>query len=193
MDRSFPLIGGGELSLREHDGRVRIAARRPEDRQGLWKGWLLGPEGRRLLLGTFLPEDGALVLRRDLARSELERQGLWPPAGGEAVLAFQAGPSGPERGLSHTVPAGWASVRDLSMCFRDPVLRAAASGVSGSVCRDGAGGRLTALPFLPGRPLPLTPLFCLMEPVCLEGRLWLQIRLDADGWPLPPKPKEPDP
>ena len=83
MER-FSLDGGrGWLTVREENGRARIEAELPDDRRGLYKGWLLGAHGRALA-GTFVPEGGALKLRRTLSLDELRRQGAWPPAGAAA-------------------------------------------------------------------------------------------------------------
>ena len=90
MER-FSLDGGrGWLTVREENGRARIEAELPDDRRGLYKGWLLGAHGRALA-GTFVPEGGALKLRRTLSLDELRRQGAWPVTGGAAELAFAAG------------------------------------------------------------------------------------------------------
>ena len=58
MER-FSLDGGrGWLTVREENGRARIEAELPDDRRGLYKGWLLGAHGRALA-GTFVPEKSA--------------------------------------------------------------------------------------------------------------------------------------
>ena len=90
MER-FSLDGGrGWLTLREEGGRVRLEAELPDDGRGLYKAWLLGRRGRALA-GTFVPEGGALRLRRVLSLDELRRQGAWPVTGARAELAFAAG------------------------------------------------------------------------------------------------------
>ena len=70
MER-FSLDGGrGWLTVREENGRVRAEAQLPDDGRGLYKAWLLGERGRALA-GTFVPEGGALKLRRALSLDEL--------------------------------------------------------------------------------------------------------------------------
>ena len=89
MERRFSLADGqGALTLREEGGRVVLRAELPDDRRGLYKGWLTGTDGRRYPLGTFLPEHGQLTLQRTLSLSELQRQGVWPPLGAETALSF---------------------------------------------------------------------------------------------------------
>ena len=85
MERFFLDGGRGWLTVREENGRARIEAELPDDRRGLYKGWLLGAHGRALA-GTFVPEGGALKLRRTLSLDELRRQG---EVGGQAGLGRQ--------------------------------------------------------------------------------------------------------
>lgn len=88
MEARFSLLDGrGWLTVSEERGRAVCRGQLPDDKKGLYKGWLTGPAGRALL-GTFVPEQGVLVLSRTLSVAELERQGAWPPGGGEAVLAY---------------------------------------------------------------------------------------------------------
>ena len=87
MARFFLDGGRGWLTVSEERGRAVCRGQLPDDKKGLYKGWLTGPAGRALL-GTFVPEQGVLVLSRTLSVAELERQGAWPPGGGEAVLAY---------------------------------------------------------------------------------------------------------
>ena len=80
--------GGGVLRLRQEGPRLHIEAERPEDGRGLYKVWLHGDQGGKLLLGTLAPEGGRLRLRRTLTVSALERAGCWPQLRAAAVLAF---------------------------------------------------------------------------------------------------------
>ena len=71
------LDGGGSLTWQEDALRVRLEVRRADDGQGLYKACISGQNGE-LPLGTLLPEQGGLVLRRTLTLDALRRQGCWP-------------------------------------------------------------------------------------------------------------------
>ena len=66
MEERMKMRGGGTLTLRREGARVRMEAERSEDGQGLYKVWLHGDHGGKLLLGTLVPEQGRLMLRRTL-------------------------------------------------------------------------------------------------------------------------------
>ena len=73
----------GMVRIREEGLQAVISARAADDGAGLYKLHLLG-KGDSLLLGTLIPENGALCLRRTIPVDQLRRRGLWPPAGAEA-------------------------------------------------------------------------------------------------------------
>ena len=77
---------GGAVTVRQEGDRAVCQAIRAADGGGLYKAWLLGG-GERVLRGTLIPEGGALRLRRVMEVEALKRQGVWPPEGGEVVLA----------------------------------------------------------------------------------------------------------
>ena len=166
--REFGLNGGGKLTLREEGGVVQLQVQRPDDRRGLYKVWICGTVGR-LLLGTLVPEGGELRLHRRLSRGQLEREGCWPVAGGEVVLAF---PFGQE---------GWQREEHPERLVKDAVLRQALRGQTMLLCR-GKTGFLLSAPFDTGRPFPLTPLFCLAR--VERGRAIFSF--DGEGKPLVP-------
>lgn len=166
------LRGGGRLTLREEGTLVQVQAARPNDGRGLYKVWLQGPGGR-LLLGTLVPEQGELRLRRRLRRGELERQGCWPVTGGETVLAFAF-----ERGT-------WLQEERPERLVKDVVLRQALRGQT-MLLRRGEGGFWLAAPFDTRRPFPLTPLFCLAKSERVEGRSHVVFFFDREGNPVLP-------
>ena len=156
MER-FSLDGGrGWLTLRDEGGRVRLEAELPDDGRGLYKAWLLGRRGRALA-GTFVPEGGALKLRRVLSLDELRRQGAWPVTGARAELAFAAG-SSPSGGRVPP-PEGWRWENHPAGRMGESLL-ARAAGERPALYRREAWGFSLARPFDPGQPFPLTPLFC---------------------------------
>lgn len=171
MEERFPMKGGGTLTLRQEGLRVHMEAERPEDGKGLYKVWLHGDQGGRLLLGTLAPEQGKLVLRRSLSVGALERAGCWPQFRAEAPLAFSFGGA-----------RGWYCEQHPERLLADPVLRAQIPGPM--LClRQGEGFSLSA-PFRSDRPFPLPALFCLARTERREGRLYLVWPFDREGRPL---------
>lgn len=176
MERRFSLAEGkGWLTLTEGEGRVRCRAVLPDDGRGLYKCWLTG-SGGRALLGTFAPKNGALELERALSVGELERQGAWPPEGGEAALAFSFGEQ------RAAPPPGWSREEAPERLMGEPLLARAAAGRAALVRREGEGFSL-AYPWAPDRPFPLTPLFCFARLEGLNGRDYLVFPFRSGGCP----------
>ena len=86
MDWSFEGPNGAVTVRREGEKAV-CQAIRAADSGGLYKAWLRGAGGR-ILLGTLIPDGGALRLRRVMDIPALERQGAWPPEGAEILMAY---------------------------------------------------------------------------------------------------------
>ena len=170
--REIQLRGGGRLTVWEDGQLVQLQAFRADDGRGLYKVWIRGAGGR-LLLGTLLPEEGSLCLRRRLARSQLERSGCWPIAGGETVLAFSF-----ER-------AQWLREAHPERLMKDVVLRRVLNGQN-TLLRRREGGFCLAVPFDPARPFLLTPLFCFAEIRRVEGKVHGVFSFDQDGNPVMP-------
>ncbi len=147
--QEMQLTGGGTLALWEEGTLVHLQVRRQDDGRGLYKVWIHGPGGRRLL-GTLVPEGGRLCLYRRLSRGELEREGGWPVTGGETVLAFSFGQD------------GWVMEEHPERLVKDVVLRQALKGKAVLLRRQESGFRLSAS-FDTARPFTLTPLFCLSK------------------------------
>ena len=166
--------GGGWLTLRQEGPRVHLDAERPADGKGLYKVWLHGDHGGKLLLGTLAPEGGALRLRRTLSVGALEQAGCWPQFRAEAPLAFSFAES----------PGSWYCEQHPERLLADPVLRGQVRGPM--LCqREGEGFSLSA-PFRADRPFPLPVLFCLARTQRREGRLYLVWRFDRQGRPVAP-------
>ena len=183
MER-FSLDGGrGWLTVREENGRVRAEAQLPDDGRGLYKAWLLGERGRALA-GTFVPEGGALKLRRALSLDELRREGAWPVTGGLAELAFPAG--GRPGGERPAPPPGWRREACPGGRMGEPLL-ARAAGEGPALYRREAEGFALAWPFAPGRPFPLTPLFCFASVERLGEGWYAVFPFRPGGCPRPPE------
>lgn len=167
--------GGGTLTLRQEGPRVQMEAERPSDGQGLYKVWLHGDRGGKLLLGTLVPESGALRLRRTLSVGTLERAGCWPQFWAEAPLAF-----------AFAVQGGrWYCEQHPERLVADPVLREQIRG--SMLCQKESGGFSLAVPFRCDCPTPLTALFCLAKVERWEGRPHLVWRFDPEGRPVVPE------
>ena len=180
MERRFSLWEGrGWLTVREEQNRAVCAAQLPNDGKGLYKCWLTGGGGKALL-GTFVPQGGVLRLERTLTISELERQGAWPPGGGEAVLAyaFQREPR------NRPVPPGWTWVAEPARLMGEPLL-AQALGGGGALLRKDEQGFLLACRYRPEQPFPLTPLFCFARIQELDGAQYAVFPFRPGGCPRP--------
>lgn len=174
MERRYTLEGGGSLTVQADGLRAVLTAERASDSRGLYKAYLRGPTGRALL-GTLVPENGQLRIRRTLTLDALERQGAWPPVGGELELAFAFG--------GEKAPDGWQWRDPAGLTFGEEALRAMAVRQGRALYQPADGGFRLAYPFSCDRPFPLTGLFCLAEPAVLEGGRYLCFRFDRKGWP----------
>ena len=170
MERRLEMAGGGTLILNQEGAYVRLEARRAPDGKGLYKVWLLGRQGRRMLAGTLAPEDGELRLQRRLSLGRLEQEGCWPVEGAEAVLAF----SFEEKGGWYCEPRPGQLVEDglLRQLLRRPML-----------CRKTGEGFQLAVPFAKDRPVALSTLLCLARVARVEGRPHLVWSFDRMGRP----------
>ncbi|MEG1747340.1 MAG: hypothetical protein RR226_02825 [Oscillospiraceae bacterium] len=162
--------------------RAAVTVFRPRDDSGLYKAYLRGREGR-FLLGTLAPEDGTLVLRRDLPIDRLRRCGAWPVIGADIVLEFTFPVRPPP-------PKGWRW-SDNAKGFTDPVLQES-SQLSGAVLLgDWPFGTKLAYPYSPQKPFPLPPLFCLSKLERLGGKEYIIYYFREDGTPCLPNRKVP--
>ena len=177
MEQSIEMEGGGTLTTRPEGPRVRFFARRPADGRGLYKVWLRGDQGGKLLLGTLVPEGDALALTRTLSLGELVEAGCWPQLRARCVMVFSFDNSRGEE--------GWICEEQPARLVTDPVLCTALR--RSMLYRQGEDGFSLAAPFLPERPFPLVPLFCLARPEQWGGRLRLVWDFDQDGTPRPPR------
>ena len=179
MDYQFPLCGGGSVTLQDRGAELSALARLPDDGRGLYKIYLTGDSGR-YLLGTPIPEQGTLLLRRVVCLDSLRRQGAWPPTGAQAVLAYPAGGAGrPEE-------AGWHPEPCPQARMSDPVLRRASSGLSGTLIKREPDGFSLAFPWSSGCRFPLPPLFCLARIASIGCRCFAVFSFNDQGIPRVP-------
>ena len=169
MEQRMEMRGGGTLVARQEGTQVRLEASRPGDDRGLYKVWLLGQRGGRMLLGTMAPEGNALRLGRTCSIGALERAGCWPLAGAEGVLAFRFGQE-----------TAWRAEARPERYIRDPDLRRLKGQV---VARQIGEGVELAVPFRADSPFPIPSLFCLARVERVEGRPHLIWYFDREGRP----------
>lgn len=173
MERKWEMKGGGWLTVYREGPRVRMEAVRPADKKGLYKVWLQGEQGKRLLFGTLAPGENGLELRKTMSLGELERSGCWPLVGAECRLAFSFGEPRKE---------GWYCEQHPEKLLSDPLVK---SWVRGPMwCRRSEAGFCLAAPFQISRPVALTGLFCLAKAEKWADGLHLVWRFDAKGRPV---------
>ena len=178
MEWRFSLMEGrGWLNVREVQGRAECKGELPDDKRGLYKGWLSGAGGRALL-GTFVPEADVLRLSRTVSVTELERQGAWPPVGADAVLAYSFQRERRER----PVPSGWTRVSNPARLMGEPLLVQALGNANALLHKD-EQGFLLAIYFRTDRPFPLTPLFCFARIMELDGTVYAVFPFRHSGCP----------
>lgn len=142
-----------EWTVREQGPRAVVEVRRRDDGAGLYKACASGPSGR-CPLGTLLPEQGELRLRRVLSIDGLRRQGCWPVERVETELAWPA--------------------REGAVRWDDEVLRRSARRLPRFTLRREGEGFSLIFPFDPRSPFPLTPAFCFAR--VEHGRLIFSFR-----------------
>lgn len=164
----------GAVTVRQ-EGRCAICqAISRTGEAALFKAYLSGAEGR-VLLGTLIPEGGALRLRRSIEVAQLKRQGAWPPTGAEILEAYSFVPESP--------PAGWSLCREPGKLMTEPFLREEAGKLGSVLVRRDEEGFLLAAPWGKGKAFPLPPLFCLSRPERLEGKWYILFRFSQRGRP----------
>jgi len=178
LEERIAMGGGGVLTIRQEGIRVQLEAERPSDGKGLYKVWLHGEQGGKLLLGTLAPENDVLRLRRTLSTGTLERAGCWPRFRVEATLAFSF----------NTPPLGrWYCEQHPERLVNDPVLQSRLLGAM--LCRRENGGFSLSSPFRTDCPMRLPALFCLSHLERRDGQLHLVWDFDSQGNPkIPHKP-----
>jgi len=178
MERQLIPIGGGSLQYREEGGKVTFEAVRPDDKRGLYKLRLYG-RGRGLELGTLLPEQGVLRLRRIFSVDKLKSEGCWPVTDAEVVLAIPFG--------GGNTPPGWTREdTPARLLHADKLLARSAAELCHTLLRREDGFFQLAVPYGEGSPFALTPLFCLAKAERLGEKDYIVFYFREDGVPVLP-------
>ncbi len=165
----------GTVTVRQEGGKAVCQAIRPADGKGLYKVWLRGGRGE-ILLGTLIPEGGALRLRRVMEVALLERQGAWPPTGADIAMTYPFAAEAPP-------PAEWCWTDCPGKLLEDPGLSRCIERVKRSLLRRDMEGFFLAFPWSPQTPFPLPPLFCLAQIGQLAGKEHVLFRFSRQGRP----------
>lgn len=174
MEWSFECPNGGVTVHQEGDRALCQAIGCPEG-EGLYKAWLVGKEGRALL-GTLIPEGGALRLRRNVPISVLKEKGAWPPAGAEIVMAYPFAPEAPPS-------AQWRWQDCPCRLFADPFLSHALREINRALIKRDMDGFFLAVPYASNCPFPIPALFCLGRLERMGGRWYAVFRFSRQGVP----------
>lgn len=148
----------GEVSFDVQNGCTEIRASMTDPGDGLYRAFLLGPRGERLL-GVLEPvEEQKLVLCR--RRYTRDIAALGRPLHGEARRSFLFQPSD-----------GWRETARPGTLFESAFLRERLGRVPRAWWKREEETLRLAIPLERGRPFPLEPLFCLAKIQRVEGRL----------------------
>ncbi len=147
----------GQVTFVPRGGYVEVRCGLPDPGDGLYRAFLLGPGGERLL-GVLEPEGGgAIALCRRVNPRELASLGR--PLRGEARRSF-----------TFAAGADWQLTAEPGALFTDPFLRSRLGDILRAWYRRTGERLLLALPLEEGKPFPLAALFCLARVERVEGR-----------------------
>lgn len=177
MEWSFETGGGGVVTVRQEGDRAMCQALRNAVGEGLYKARLQGGRGS-FLLGTLIPEGGALRLRRNVSVAQLQREGVWPPTGADIVMAFPF--------TGETAPSGFSWEEQPWKLTPDRLISPCLQRIGRCLIRKYPQGFSLVIPFRLEEPFPLPPLFCLSRTVRLDGKTYLQFSFSREGRPVLP-------
>lgn len=147
----------GEVTFSVQGACAEVRARMEDPGDGLYRAFLLGPRGERLL-GVLEPDGGGgLALCRRLYSRDLTALGQ--PLRGEARRSF------PFRGETR-----WRETAAPQELFQSAFLKSRLRRVSRAWWRREGERLILALPLERDRPFPLEALFCLAKVEPVEGR-----------------------
>ena len=165
----------GVVTVRQEGDKAVCQAIQTADNGGLYKAWLQGAGGRTLL-GTLIPEGGALRLHRVMEIGDLKRRGTWPPTGAEVALAYQFTPETPP-------PADWYWTDCPQRLLEDPEFSLCLSKVKRALLKRDMERFFLAFPWSQHEPFPIPPLFCLSHIQRMAGRQYVVVCFSRQGRP----------
>ena len=173
VEQKLEMQGGGELTVQRDGLRVYLTAVRPNDNRGLYKVWLRGNGGGKVLLGTLVPEKDVLTLNRTLSLRELAQAGCWPQLRAECSLTFPFGETSERKWYCEQKPGGLFSDPLLKRWVCEPIL-----------CRRDKRGFSLAAPFRTDRRMPLPGLFCFGRIERWPAGLYIVWKFNKQGIPV---------
>lgn len=176
MQERFPMEHG-QLVCTANGNQVELCMETGGGGKGLYRGVVLG-QGGCMELGTLMPENGCLRLRRSLPVETLRKHGCWPVIGGRVELryAFSGG----------RLPQGFQKRNPSQNLFAEDALLSAALKETGESFwkKEAEGTFCLAFPWNPDHPFPMVPLFCFACPSVLSGGQYLVFRFGENGEPM---------
>ena len=168
----YPVLLEGEqvgtAAVVEEGERLAVSLDCREDNRGLFRGYLICPEGE-IPLGVLEPRGRRLWLQRRLLREEIRPLGR--PQGIRLRMSFAFG-------------GEWQDLREPS--WFSQAAGEDLSETKGLLWRQEGSRRFLALPYDPGRPFPLVRLFCLARIQTVGSRRYAVYGFDSSGRPLLP-------
>lgn len=162
MDK-FPLLWdgnpAGELITERESLYTWFTARCRLPGEGLWCAWAVGDQGE-LRLGVLEPEGEWAAIRRRF--SDRMTAPLGKLLRGELRFAGE-----------QAAPETWKPVAEPLQLFQAAWLRQRLRGVQGGLTRTEKECRYLALPYQPGKPFPLTTLFCFARIKPIGGKIYV--------------------
>jgi len=175
MEQRFQLEQG-QMSCTEFGKHVEIVVQLKNDGRGLYQAWIRGASGKVIELGSLIPTQGQLLLRRSIQLEDLKKADCWPIREGGVTLRHRFG--------GQDMPQGWKREENPARLLApDPVLRALAIELRGCLICQSREGFSLAVPYGSRRPFPLIPIFCFSRIRTLGNGQYVVFPFDSEGRP----------
>ena len=154
----------GKLRWTQEGLYLQLEARTEGRREGIFRAYLRGENGEKLL-GVMEPEGNGMACRKRFAEPQLRALGRW-----KGAVLRKSGEEG-WRDYRGEVPGNWS--RRLA--------------VEGALQRKEGQHYLVALPYPEGEAFPFTELFCLARIRRIAGRRYVVYTFSEGGEPMLPQ------